>query len=323
MMFFLALSAFHVHGQEKITGVVKDDIGFRLPGVIVSQKGSKRGVATDLDGRFTIILNASKPKTLTFDYLGFQNQEIEVGSNSVINVTLKESTEFLDEVVVIGYAPVERKKITFSVSTVKAETIEQATPVSALEGIQGRVAGVQIISNGGPGSNFDVRVRGVSTFGSGNSPLYVVDGQQLDDIDNLNPNDIASLEVLKDGATAAIYGSKAANGVVLITTKSAKKGELKVDVNSITGISTLVGDLRVANTTQRILYERLNRTNTSTLTTLELDSLSLIRRNSWDLQDLVTRTAIRQQTNVSLTSGGDKSNFYWNTGFTDENGVAQ
>ncbi|WP_418263683.1 SusC/RagA family TonB-linked outer membrane protein [Flavobacterium faecale] len=317
---FLTMTSISSNAQDRIAGVVKDESGFPLPGVNVIQKETKKGVVTDFEGRYTISVTKGA-KTLVFNYVGFSTKEVAIGGNKVINVTLKESTESLNEVVIIGYAAVERKKVLGSISGVKAESIEQATPVSALEGVQGKLSGVQILTNGGPGGGFDIRVRGVSTFGSGTNPLYVVDGQQLDDIDNLDPNSIESLEVLKDGATAAIYGSKAANGVVLITTKSGKKGEIKVDITSNTGYNSLVGDLRVSNTRQRILYEKLRQNNPANITGFERDSLGLLRRNSWDLQKLITRVAIRQQTNVALTSGSDKTRVYWDTGFIDQKGI--
>ncbi|WP_164975193.1 TonB-dependent receptor [Lutibacter sp. HS1-25] len=309
-----------MNAQETITGVVSGTDGVPLPGVSVLQKGTSKGAVTDFDGNYAITLTSGQ-KNLVFSYVGFKTKEIAVNKQTKINVVLDVDVESLQEVVVIGYAPVAREKVLGAMATVKSDALEQATPTSALDGIQGKMSGVQILTNGGPGGGFDIRVRGVSTFGGGTAPLYVVDGQQLDDIDNLDPNDIESMEVLKDGATAAIYGSKAANGVVLITTKSGKAGELKVDVSSVTGYTSLVGDLRVANTRQRILYEKLRQDNTGNLTAQERDSLSLLNKNSYDLQDLITKSGIRQQINLSLSGGGEKGNFYWNTGYFDESGL--
>lgn len=320
----LVLSSFtlnSLNAQDRITGQVTDKSGEPLIGVNVLQKGTGNGDATDVDGNYSVLLEAGE-RILVFSYTGFENQEVAVGDNTVINFTLSESAQTLDEVVVIGYAPVSREKILGAMASVKEDEIVQATPIGAFDAVQGRLSGVQILSNGGPGAGFDIRVRGISTFsGGGTSPLYVVDGQQLDDIDNLDPNDIKSLEVLKDGATAAIYGSKAANGVVIITTKSGEKGTLKVDVSSITSVSSLVGDIRVSNTRQRILYEKLRQDNTSVLTTQERDSLSAINRNSNDLQEMVTRQSLRQQVNVAVRGGGEKGKFYWNTGFINEDGI--
>jgi TonB-dependent starch-binding outer membrane protein SusC len=322
LLMFSSFATTKLHAQQRITGTVIGTDGTPIPGVTVLQKGTSRGTATDFDGNYSLELITGS-KTLVFSALSYETKEISIGNKTNIIVTLAEDVAALEEVVVIGYAPIERKKVLGAISTVKSESIEQASPVQAFDAVQGKLAGVQILSNNGPGAGFDIRVRGVSTFGSGTQPLYVVDGQQLDDIDNLDPSDIASLEVLKDGATAAIYGSKAANGVVLITTKSGKSGKLSLDVSTLTGINTLVGDIAVANTAQRILYERLRSNNTNNLTTQERDSLSLLSRNSYDLQALLTRPAFRHQTNVALSGGGDKTRFYWNSGFLNEDGVVR
>ncbi|GAK98048.1 TonB-dependent receptor [Nonlabens tegetincola] len=311
-----------LQAQNTITGKVIGEDGESLLGVNVFQKDTRVGTTTDIDGNYSITLvSVSEPPTLIFSSLGYATKEIAVGLDTVINVTLAEEAEGLDEVVIIGYQAVERRKVLGSISTVKAEEIEKATPVQAFDAIQGRVAGVQILNNNGPGQGFDIRVRGVSTFGAGTSPLYVVDGQQLDNIDNLDPGDIASLEVLKDGATAAIYGSKAANGVVLITTKSGKSGKTRIDITNVTGFNNLVGDLRVVNSEERFLLERIRNGNLDNLTRLERDSLSLLRRNDFDLQDLLTRTAIRNQTNVAFSGGNENLKYYWNTGFLKEEGI--
>lgn len=320
MLLFSSFTLTNLQAQERVSGNVTDASGVPLPGVSILQKGTLRGTSTDFDGNYSLLLTSGK-KTLVFSYIGFKDQEVLVNGQTIINVRLQEDVEGLDEVVVIGYAPIERKKVLGAVASVKAESIEQATPVQALDGVQGKLAGVQILSNNGPGAGFDIRIRGVSTFGSGTQPLYVVDGQQLEDIDNLDPTDIVSLEVIKDGATAAIYGSRAANGVVVISTKSGKAGTLNVSVTTNIGMNQLVGDLPVANTKQRILYERLRSNNVENLTTQEIDSLSLINRNSYDLQKLVTRTAVRHQTNVALSGGNDKVRFYWNSGFLNEDGI--
>ncbi|GAA4291063.1 SusC/RagA family TonB-linked outer membrane protein [Aestuariibaculum suncheonense] len=320
---FSSFSPGNVQAQERISGTVSGVNGVPLPGVNVLQKGTNKGAVSDFDGNFSIVLSPGN-KTLVFSYLGFQTKEVAIGNQTNINVTLAEDVAGLDEVVIIGYAAVDRKKVLGATSVVKAESIEQATPVQAFDAVQGKLSGVQILSNNGPGEGYDIRIRGISTFGSGTEPLYVVDGQQLEDIDNLDPSDIATFEVLKDGATAAIYGSRAANGVVLITTKSGKSGKLQLEISSTFGVNTLVGDIRVANTDQRILYQKLRANNDpSSLSSQELDSLNLLYRNSYDLQKLLTRPAMRQQTNVALSGGSDKTKFYWNTGYLTEDGVVR
>ncbi|MFH4967444.1 TonB-dependent receptor [Gaetbulibacter sp. M240] len=325
LILFLLMSIFSVvnsQAQERITGAVSSANGMPLPGVNVLQKGTGNGTVTDFDGNFSITMRPGS-KTLVFSYLGYVTEEITISNQTTISVVLQEDMEALNEVVVIGYAAVDKKKVLGSITGIKAESMEQATPITAFDAVQGKLAGVQIATNNGPGAGFDIQIRGVSTFGAGTQPLYVVDGQQLEDIDNLNPNDIESIEVLKDGATAAIYGSKAANGVVLITTKSGKEGKLSLDVSSITGLSTLVGDLPVSNAAQRTLYERLRSNNPDNPTGGELDSLNLLRRNSYDLQELITRMATRQQINVALSGGDKKTKYYFNTGFLNSEGIVR
>ena len=305
-----------------VSGTITDVNGEPLPGVNVVQKGTSNGMSSDFDGNYSISLIPGS-RVLVFSYIGFNKKEITVTSAN-LNVVLEEDTENLDEVVVIGYAAVPREKVLGALSTVKQEKIAQVTPTNAFEGIQGRLAGVQIATNGGPGAGFDIQVRGTTTFGAGgNSPLYVVDGQQLDNIDNIDPNDIASLEVLKDGATTAIYGTRGANGVVLITTKSGKSGEVNLDVNVVSGINTLNGAIPVANTRQRLFYEDVRRTPNQRRnpTGNDRDSLNLLLRNSFDLQDLITQAGIRNQVNLSLSAGSEKVRAYWNTGYLNEDGI--
>lgn len=326
---FLAVLAFFFTGGlsaeaqiQAVSGTVTDVNGEPIPGVNIVQRGTSNGTSTDFDGNYTIRMIAGS-RVLTFSYIGFNTKEVTVNA-ATINVALEEDAQNLDEVVVIGYAQVAREKVLGALSSVKQEEIAQVTPTNAFEGVQGRLAGVQIATNGGPGAGFDIRVRGTSTFSAGGTgPLYVVDGQQLDNIDNIDPNDIASLEVLKDGATTAIYGTRGANGVVLITTKSGKSGEVSVDVNVVTGINSLNGAIPVANTRQRLFYEDVRRTEAQQQnpTGVQRDSLSLRVRNSFDLQDLITRAGFRNQVNVSLSAGSDKVRAYWNTGFLNEDGI--
>jgi len=204
ILLLFSVTASNLDAQQSVSGQVTDESGEPLIGATLVQKGTSNGDATDIDGKFSIVL-VPGDRILEFSYTGYASQEVAIGNSSNINVVLQEASSLLDEVVVIGYAPVQREKILGAMASLKDDEIVQATPIGAFDAVQGRLAGVQILSNGGPGAGFDIRVRGVSTFsGGGTSPLYVVDGQQLDDIDNLDPNDIKSLEVLKDGATAAI-----------------------------------------------------------------------------------------------------------------------
>ncbi|WP_299046214.1 SusC/RagA family TonB-linked outer membrane protein [uncultured Polaribacter sp.] len=311
-------TTFNLEAQQKITGVVSDVDGNPIPGVSVLQKGTSNGVVTDFDGIYSLSLNSAE-KTLVFSYLGYKNKEVKVSGKVKIDVTLEEEAEALEEIVIIGYAAVSREKVLGAVSSVKAESIEKATAVDALQGVQGKLSGVQILSNNGPGAGFDVRVRGITSFAQG-GPLYVVDGQQTFDIDNIDPNDIESLEVLKDGATTAIYGAQGANGVVLVTTKSGKAGKTRLSITHTTGVNSLVGQIPVANARQRIIQETVANPNPVGNRSIR-DSLSLLFRNSEDIQKLVTRPATRQQVSLSLNGGSESARFNWNSGFVEEQGI--
>ncbi len=212
---------------ETISGNVIDENDEPLVGVNVQIKGTTKGTSSDANGDFKITV-PNKKSILVFTFIGYNSKEIVVGNQTIIKVVLSPDEKTLNEVVVVGYATTNRKDILGSVGSIKEKQIIQTTPVNAFDAVQGRLAGVQINSLGGPGEGSSIRIRGVSTFEGGSNPLFIVDGQQLEDINNLNPNDIASMEVLKDGASAAIYGSKSANGVVIITTKSGKSDDMKL-----------------------------------------------------------------------------------------------
>lgn len=305
--------------QQSVSGTVVSADGETLIGVSVVQVGTTSGTITDIDGKYTITLLPTGKKEIRFSYTGFASQAIDVGTQSVIDITLSGDAELLDEVVVIGYGTERKRDVLGSIASISSEDIAQNTPVSAFDAIQGRLSGVQITGGGGPGEGAEIRIRGTSTLSGGVGPLYVVDGQQLDNIDNLDPNSIASIEVLKDGASAAIYGSKSANGVVIITTKKGESGKVSVELTHNTTLSNLYRLLPVSNTRQRELFE--TGRNGGVPSETNNDSLSTRFQQEVDIQDLLTQTAVRNQTNLALSGGGDKTKFYWNTGFVDEEGI--
>lgn len=216
--------------QILVSGMVTDHLGAPLPGATVSIKGNETtGTQTDFDGNYSIRIPSSNT-ILVFRYLGFTTKEITVGSNTTINVTLQEDAQSLDEIVVIGYGTQKKSDVTGAISTVKNDQLTQVVTTSPTDALQGRVSGVTVTSSGSPGSAADVMIRGIGTFGS-NQPLYIVDGVQADPY-FIDANNIASIEVLKDAASGAIYGTKAANGVIIITTKRGKEGKPMVEINS-------------------------------------------------------------------------------------------
>lgn len=304
-------------GQVLISGQVTDaTTGEPLIGVSVLVKETDQGTVTDIDGQYEI--EAQAGQTLEFSYIGFQTQEIEVGTNTNINLAMRTSVSELEEVVVVGYGIQQKSDVTGSIASIGAEEMDQRSPVNVFEAIQGQMPGVQInTGSGAPGSGADIRIRGASTFNGGTAPLFILDGQPVDNIDNINPSDIKSIEVLKDGSSAAIYGSRSANGVILITTKSGEEGKTSINVSYLRSYNNL-RKMPVANAQERLLYDLLRGTQNNTL----VDTLNQMWLINNDFQDIYYRTAVRDQANVSLSSGSNKTKFYWNSGFLNQQGVA-
>ena len=234
-----------IFAQQTISGIVTDQEGNPLPSVSVIIKNSEKGVSTDFDGNFSI--DASEGDVLVLSSIGFESKEITVDSVS-ISVILSESSSELDEVVVIGYGTSLKKDLTGAVNLVKSEDFNKASFFSPQQLIQGKVAGVSIVTNSGaPGEGSNVLIRGIGSLNLNSNPLYVVDGIPLDSggvggmrngLNVINPNDIESISILKDASATAIYGSRAANGVVLISTKKGRTGEFKFNFNSRTSFYT-------------------------------------------------------------------------------------
>jgi len=253
----LSVSILFAQNTLSVKGKVTDAKNEAVPGVSVLVKGTMQGTITDIDGLFTI--QTSPQSTLVFSFVGMQTQEIPVNNNSTINVQLKEQSFNVDEVVVVGYGTQKVKDLTSSITTVKTEDLVKTPAGQAMQSLQGKVAGLQVVSNGGPGNSPSIRVRGVGsyprnsdgTMNNNDAPLYVVDGMFFDNIDFLNPTDIASISVLKDASAAAIYGVRAANGVVLIETKSGsvnQKSEITYD--GYYGVQVAQNVLKMANAEQ-------------------------------------------------------------------------
>jgi TonB-linked SusC/RagA family outer membrane protein len=315
VLLLCSITAFSQNGV--ITGTVKNDSGETIPGVIVTQKNTKNQTITNLNGKFKITLKEGD-KILVFSSLGLKTVEMP-GVSSTLNVTLEDDLRKLDEVIVVGYGTQSKGDNLGAVSSINAKGIQQIAPINAFDAIQGRLAGVQILSNGGPGAGSEIKIRGTSTILGGADPLYVVDGQQMDDIDNLNPNDIESITVLKDGASAAIYGSKSANGVVMITTKKGANEKPKIDVSYTGTYSYVYNKIPVANSRQRYDFEKLR--NGVSIVPDDKDSLSLIKSVSTDLQDEILRPAYRNQLSLSFRGGNKTSDYFFSTSYLSDKGI--
>ena len=317
-MMLLSYTAF---GQNGLTGQVIDNNNMPLPGVSVVIKGTTAGTITDFDGNYNLNTELSDSTVLVFSYVGFKTQEIVVDGQSVINVLMDEDTSLLDEVVVVGYGTQKKSVITGAISGVKQTELEDLPITRVEQTLQGRVSGVTIAATSGqPGSNSTVRVRGITTLGF-NEPLWVVDGVVVDTggIGFLNQSDIESVEVLKDAASQAIYGARAAAGVILITTKKGKSGKLSVNVNSYTGVSSASRQLDLLNAREyaTLLNEKyVNGGGTIQIT----DPSSLGEGTDWQ-SVIFNNSAMRSQHELSLSGGNDVSKFYASFGYNKQEGI--
>jgi len=222
--------------QGVVTGTVKADDGTLLPGAAVQIKGTSTGVTTNLDGQYTIDISGYENPVITFTYVGYLTEEVEVGSQTEINIQLVPDIQSLDEIVVVGYGVQKKSLVTGAISKISSEELTQTQNLRVEQALQGKASGVIVVQeSGSPGAAMKVRIRGTGTNGNSN-PLYIVDGIRTGGIDYLATSDIESVEILKDAASAAIYGSDAANGVVLITTKKGTKGAGQVTYDGYYGI---------------------------------------------------------------------------------------
>jgi TonB-linked SusC/RagA family outer membrane protein len=335
--------------QQKIivSGTVADQAGQPIPGATIVEVGTTNGVVTDADGKFTISVQEKGAK-LEFSFLGYTPYEYTViGPQRNLMITLTEEVSKLDELVVIGYGSMKKRDISGSIATISNESLENTAVKNVMSALQGRASGVQVVSNSGaPGDGISVTVRGQSTLNSGNEPLYVVDGvpvesnslsqlngyesHGLNPLADINPQDIESIEILKDGSSTAIYGSRGANGVVLITTKRGREGKPQINVNLYTGVSNITRKLSVLNATQwrDIIidsYKNLdaynNAVNPSEPHWTAIDSLNPMNSGDVDWQDVMYRTAYQKQASISVIGGNQAARYSLSSSFLDQDGI--
>ncbi|UOQ82552.1 SusC/RagA family TonB-linked outer membrane protein [Hymenobacter sp. 5414T-23] len=324
--------------QQRVQGIVKSEKGEPLPGVTVVVRGTTVGASTDADGRFNLAVPANA--TLRFSYIGFLPFEVAVGTKTDINVTLKEDTKTLDDVVVIGYQSVQRRDVTGAVSSVSAQQIKDIPVNSAAEALTGRLAGVQLTSSEGTPGNQDVRVRvrGGGSITQDNSPLYVVDGIQIENaLSVIAPQDIASVDVLKDASATAIYGARGANGVVIITTKKGLEGKTVISYNGFAGFREISKKLGVLKPDDYLNYQferaqQAGATGTGGLSTFKTlfgssnyNSDTLQRARSapfidWQ-EEVFGRRAFQQTHNVSVAGGVKGTTYSLSLTHNDEEGI--
>lgn len=322
LLFSLCLffTAFSMAQNKTIKGKVIDEKGEAIVKASVVGKGTTSGTSTNMDGTFTLSVPESV-KTLVISAIGFAEQEVPANSTTEI-ILQSNTTANLDEVVVVGYGSQKKSVVTGAISSVKAKDLENVPNGRIEQALQGRVSGVTILQNSGqPGSTSTIRVRGITTFGGGNNPLWVVDGVVVDagGIGYLNQSDIESIEVLKDAASAAIYGTRAATGVILVTTKKGKAGKLTVNYNGTYGTSAPARLLDMLNATEyaTLMNERAVAGGDPVMFS---DVSSLGKGTDWQ-KAIFNNDARRYSHEISLSGGGDKTTFYLSAGIENQQGI--
>ena len=312
---------------KKITGTVVDASGPIIGASVVEKGKSGNGSITDFDGNFT--LSVEPGATIVISYIGYETQEIRVGNQSNFNITLKEDNAQLDEVVVVGYGVQKKKLVTGATVQVKGEEIAKLNTTNALEAMQSSSPGVQITqSSSQPGKGYKVYIRGIGTTGNA-SPLYVIDGVAGGNLDGINPNDIESIDVLKDAASAAIYGARAANGVILVTTKQGKAGKIELSYNGAMGWSNVYKRPQLLNAKQ---YMNIIDEYTFNTTGTKLDWPAFVPQDvldrvssGWEGTDwwdaFTNKNAVQQNHSVTLTGGSDRSKFAMSYTYTGNEGI--
>jgi len=316
---FLLLFSLAVNAQN-VRGVVSDESG-GLPGVSVIIKGTTKGVETDFDGNYNLT-DVKKTDVLVFSSLGFKTKEEIVNDRSVINVVLEEDSQTLDEVVVVGYGTQKKSKVTAAISSVKEKDLSEIPTADIAQSLQGRAAGVNVINSGTPGGKTTINIRGVSTL-SGGDPLYVVDGVFTSDINSISSSFIESIDVLKDAAASAIYGSRGANGVVIITTKKGSKGKLNVKFNTSTGVQYNNNRFDVMNTAQYINYLREESDTFGGIPVVDNDPSFDGNGVDTNWQDEFFKVGFMTNYDFSISGGGEKSRFSIGSSSLAQTGIYQ
>lgn len=327
LILFMCLIFNNVNAQQKtITGTVVDVDGMPLPAVNITIDGTTNGAQSDFDGNFSI--EAGSDNTLTFSYIGMNSVSIVVGNQTNIQVVLEESAESLDEVVVVGYGERRKSDLVSSVASVKPAEMIKVPTADIGEMLRGKTAGVQVtLSDGGPGSSSSILIRGKNSINGGNDPIVIADGVPVGNINDINPNDIESLEILKDAAAQAIYGARASNGVILITTKRGK-GKTKVNYTGYTGINTINRnfDIYTGDEFAQMRREAVRSANLGVylpdeeiFSDIELASIQSGEYIDWEKE--IIGTGVIQNHNLSVSSGSENTSVYSSFNYLNQEGV--
>jgi TonB-linked SusC/RagA family outer membrane protein len=332
MLVLISCSSAVFAQNKQFSGKVSNAQKSPLGGVTVQIKNNKGSTATASDGSFTITAAASTPDQvmLVFTSVGFESKEVSATAGVPVEVQLAEAAQGLTDVVVVGYGTQRTKELTGSVSSIRNEKLREMPIVSVEQAVSGRLAGVQVQQTSGqPGAGISVRVRGVSSIAGGNEPLYVIDGlpQFNDDVRGsnglatINPADIESIEVLKDASATAIYGSRGANGVVMVTTRSGRTGQPRVVFESSVGVQQLRKKLDLMNSDEYVDYAKRYYTNSALATPADLANFTPSVSTDW--QDEVFRTAIITNNNLSVSGGNERTRYFVSTGYIDQQGIVR
>ncbi|WP_051947322.1 TonB-dependent receptor [Muricauda sp. MAR_2010_75] len=307
----------YVHAQEQltVTGSVTDTQGAPLPGASIVIQGTQQGTTSDFDGNFQLD-GVPADGQLTVSYIGFVQLLVDVNNRRSIDIVLSEDNNLLDEVVVIGYQSVKRSEIVGSVSVVDTDEMLKAPAGNVGQMLQGRAAGVTVTSTGAPGTSSSVKIRGLNSFSGQDSPLYVVDGMLISALgSDFNPNDIESIQVLKDAAATALYGSRGMNGVIVVTTKKGRPGPLKVDYDFYYGFQTINKRLKLTNAEQFREINNLAYTNNGDA------PLNLREGVDTDWQEELFKTGTISEHNLNLSGGSENSNYFISLNYFDQEGA--
>jgi len=317
LMLFLTVNL--SFSQKIITGNVSDESGVPLPGVNVIIKGTQNGTSTDFDGNYSI--TTSDDDVITFSYVGFLDQEIDVDNADSFNVSLKMGSDKLEEIVLTGYGSVKKRDLTGAIAQIKTEVIQRANPIQAAASLQGQVAGVLVTkTKSRPGNDFDINIRGLNNFDDEKTrPLVVVDGILGANINDINPGDIQTIDVLKDASSTAVYGARGANGVIIVTTKKGSSGKPSVSYNGYYGVKTKAHIPNILSSQQFYdLYKDEDRFGDG-FTAQEMYNVN--NGITTDFLDLITRDAIQQNHTISVSGGSDSTTYNFSAGKQLEEGL--
>ncbi|MEJ7627890.1 MAG: TonB-dependent receptor [Ferruginibacter sp.] len=313
LIFFLQFQAFSGNSFIKVTGVVTDASGNPLSGASIKVKGKETGTSTNSKGEFSLDIPGNS--TLIISYVGYESKEVELNGRTSVSISLLPIINNSEEVIVVGYGTARKKDLTGSSLSIRGSEIANLPTLSATQAIQGKAAGVQIINSGAPGSAPNVRIRGTGSILGGADPLYVVDGIITSDIRNINSADILNIDILKDASSTAIYGARAANGVVLITTKAGNRTKFSINYNAFAGVRLLTHKVKMAGPNLFAVYSN-EAANAPAIITTDITG-------STDWYDAITRPGIFQNHNLSVNGGKNKYRYYVSGGYLDEDGILE